>query len=139
MKTHYLLFFCLVASLCLFVSCGSSKDEPDSQQAPTPVVKENEPYIEFTSIDIRISAEAQTVEVLGKTNFKWSTECVFFNDDPFFWAPILLTDGEYVIVKFDVTENTSDSPRVGDIVFKPVGYNMHSYPGLLITQEAPKH
>lgn len=134
MKTRYLFLFSLVASLCLLTSC--SKDEAETPKAPT-VIKENEPFIEFTSIDIRISAEAQTVEVLGKTNFKWSAECFFFSGESFFWAPILLTDGEYVIVKFDVTENTTGSPREGDIIFKPIGYEMHGgFPGLLITQAA---
>ncbi len=141
MKTRYLFFFSLLASLCLLASCSKSDD--DSPQAPT-VIEKIEPFVDYVSPEINVSASAQTVEILTKTNAKWAAH-IYYGDNDENWIvnPSFQTDGENMIIRFDVTENKGDSPREGYFALKLQEresrwwyYENEGMPTFIITQAA---
>lgn len=112
MKTHYLLFFSLLASLCLLISCSKSDDEPTPE--PTPL-----PYMEIEKVVYEISAEAQTFDVLIKTNIKLNVKYI---EDSMAWISVSIAkeEGENVTYAVTVIENKGTDMREGMVVFKPV-------------------
>ena len=112
MKTHYLLFFSLLASLCLLISCSKSDDKPVPE--PTPL-----PYMEIEKVVYEISAEAQTFDVLIKTNIKLNVKYI---EDSMAWISVSKAkeEGENVTYAVTVIENKGTDMREGMVVFKPV-------------------
>lgn len=125
-----------------FLSC-SNKDEPEENYLP-PVKEEITPYVDSASIDIRISAKAQTVEILTTTNAKWIVHSTCWNaEEEWIENARLLTDGEYMIIQFDVKENMGDVSREGDIFLELQDRDTKWWylkdfgmPGFVITQAA---
>lgn len=126
----------------LFLSC-SDKDDPEENYLP-PVKEEIEPYVNSASVDIRVSAKAQTVEILTTTNAKWIVHSTCWNaDEEWIQNPRLLTDGEYMIIQFDIMENKSNTSREGDIFLELQERDTkwwyikdQGMPGFIITQAA---
>ena len=136
------LFIGWCCLLLFFLSC-SNKDEPETQYLP-PTHEDVEPYVHCASIDIRINANAQTVEILTTTNAKWIVHSACWGaDEEWIKSPRLLTDGEYMIIQFDVLENKSNTPREGDIFLELQERDTKWWylkddgmPGFVITQAA---
>lgn len=136
----------IIIGLCclpLFMVSCSNKDEPETQYLP-PTHEEVEPYVDCASIDIRVNANAQTVEILTTTNAKWivHTACWGANEE-WIQSPRLLTDGEYMIIQFEVLENKNNTPREGDVFLELQERDTkwwyikdQGMPGFVITQAA---
>jgi hypothetical protein len=110
----------IIIGLCclpLFMVSCSNKDEPNEPQYLPPVEEQEKPYVDCASIDIHVSAKAQTVEILTTTNAKWIAHSTSWGEEDEEWIlnPRLLTDGEYMIVQFDILENKGNASRVGDV------------------------
>ena len=106
------LLILVVAIIIPFQSCSKSDDEPTPE--PTPL-----PYMEIEKVVYEISAEAQTFDVLIKTNIKLNVKYI---EDSMAWISVSIAkeEGENVTYAVTVIENKGTDMREGMVVFKPV-------------------
>ena len=105
-----------LSCILLFLLSCNNKDNYENATYLPPVVENVTPFINYATADIRISAKAQTVEILTFTNAKWTAHSICSNaEEEWIKSTRLLTEGEYMIMQFEVSENKGDSSRKGNI------------------------
>ena len=128
MKKNCFYLISLFVSLCFFVSCSKSKDEPEeAQRGPIPIFKivGEKPY--EWGITYRLNADAQTLSVVANSNtaelrVESPLNEVWIEYKEMIWNP----EAEQIEFLFQIYPNPSESEREGHIIIaSPLGTVPH--------------
>ncbi|MCR4765109.1 MAG: hypothetical protein K5856_02915 [Bacteroidaceae bacterium] len=137
-----IIFIIVMCYLPLFFLSCSNKDDPEAPYNPTDP-EEELPYIDTASVDIRVNAHSQSVEIVGTTNAQWSARSFSdTTDDNWIGAPFVSIDGSQITICFTISENLTSSSRSGLVVLDLLNASTWSlrkdigHPTFVITQAA---